>query len=67
MDTENAEETEGTEGTEGAEVDEQGFIRRWLLLEPIKQDIRSNTVFTDTWLRDVFTKTYFKNQMTMLH
>ena len=46
--------------------DANGFIRRWMLLEPIKQDIRSNTVFTDTWLRDVFSKTYFKNQMTML-
>jgi len=46
--------------------DANGFIRRWMLLEPIKQDIRSNTVFTDTWLRDVFSKTYFKNQMTMM-
>jgi hypothetical protein len=49
-----------------AKPDANGFIRRWMLLEPIKQDIRSNTVFTDTWLRDVFSKTYFKNQMTVL-
>ena len=49
-----------------ARPDDNGFIRRWMLLEPIKQDIRSNTVFTDTWLRDVFSKNYFKNQMTMM-
>ncbi len=52
--------------TASSQPDEQGFIRRWMLLEPIKQDIRSNTVFTDTWLREVFTKTYFKDQMTIM-
>ncbi len=46
--------------------DEQGFIRRWMLLEPIKQDIRSNIVFTNTYLREAFSKNYFKNQLTML-
>ena len=46
--------------------DEQGFIRRWMLLEPIKQDIRSNVIFTNTWLDDAFAKTYFKDQMTIL-
>lgn len=46
--------------------DDNGFIRRWMLLEPIKQDIRSNIVFTDTWLRDVFSKTYFKDQYTVV-
>ncbi len=46
--------------------DAQGFIRRWMLLEPIKQDIRSNVIFTDTWLRETFSKTYFKDQLTML-
>ena len=49
-----------------SQPDDQGFIRRWLLLEPIKQDIRSNVVFTNSWLRDVFSKTYFKDQMTAL-
>ena len=48
-----------------AKPDDSGFIRRWLLLEPIKQDIRSNTVFTNTWLREVFTKPYFKDQLTV--
>ena len=44
---------------------QDGFVFRWMLLEPIKQDIRSNTIFTDTWLREAFYKTYFKNQMTI--
>lgn len=46
--------------------DEQGYIRRWMLLEPIKQDIHSNVIFTNTWLREAFSKTYFKDQMTIL-
>ncbi len=53
-------------GAPESRPDEQGFIRRWMLLDPINQDIRSNTVFTDTWLREAFGKTYFKDQMTIL-
>ena len=34
--------------------DDQGFIRRWRLLEPIAVDVRSNVVFTDSWLRQKF-------------
>ena len=34
--------------------DENGFIRRWRLMEPIAVDVRSNVVFTNTWLRDKF-------------
>ncbi|MCF0193311.1 MAG: acetylxylan esterase [Prevotella sp.] len=34
--------------------DENGFIRRWALLEPIVWPNRSNTVFTDTYLRETF-------------
>ena len=37
-----------------AKPDERGFIRRWRLMEPQKQDIRSNTIFTDSWLRQAF-------------
>ena len=37
-----------------ARPDEQGFIRRWRLMEPIAKPIRSNTVFTNTWLRQCF-------------
>ena len=49
-----------------ARPDAQGFIRRWMLLEPIRQDIRSNVIFTDSWLREAFAKTYFKDQQTMV-
>ena len=34
--------------------DEQGFIRRWRLMEPIAVDVRSNVIFTDSWLRAKF-------------
>ncbi len=34
--------------------DANGFIRRWSLLEPIDWPNRSNTVFTDSYLRDTF-------------
>ena len=46
--------------------DDQGYLRRWLLLEPIRQDIRSNVVFTDSYLQKAFSKEYFKGQMTRL-
>ena len=51
---------------QNAQPDDEGFIRRWLLLEPIKQDIRSNIIFTNTWLRETFSKQYFDDQMTIL-
>lgn len=35
-----------------AQPDENGFIRRWLLLEPISKPNRTNTVFVDSYLRD---------------
>ncbi|WP_413668336.1 hypothetical protein ACEN9X_28345 [Mucilaginibacter sp. Mucisp86] len=44
--------------------DGEGFIRRWLLLEPINKPNRSNTVFTDSYLRSAFTTSYFQNQFT---
>lgn len=49
-----------------AQPDNDGFIRRWLLLEPINKPNRGNSGFTDTYLRDAFNKEYFHNQMTML-
>ena len=49
-----------------AQPDADGFIRRWMLLEPIRQDIRSNVVFTYSWLREAFSKTYFKDQTTIM-
>jgi len=46
--------------------DNEGFIRRWLLLEPISKPNRSNTVFTDSYLRKAFDTLYFSNQFTIL-
>jgi hypothetical protein len=46
--------------------DPDGFIQRWLLLEPIKKPNRSNTVFTDSYIRAAFTTEYFPNQFTVL-
>ena len=37
-----------------ASPDEQGFIRRWRMREPVRQEIGSNVVFTNTWLRKLF-------------
>ena len=51
---------------DAAKPDDQGFIRRWLLLDPISKPNRSNTVFTDSYLREVFAKQYFPNQLTVL-
>ena len=36
--------------------DERGFIRRWRLMEPIAVDVRSNVVFTNSWLREKFSE-----------
>ncbi len=46
--------------------DADGFIQRWLLLEPIHKPNRSNTVFTDSYLRKAFDTLYFQNQFTVL-
>ena len=46
--------------------DSEGFIQRWLLLEPINKPNRSNIVFTDTYLRTAFTTEYFPDQFTVL-
>ena len=49
-----------------AQPDENGFIRRWTLLEPIDKPNSGNTVFTDTYLREHFNREYFKGQQTIL-
>lgn len=46
--------------------DDEGFIRRWLLLEPIDKPNRSNAVFTDSYLHQAFNKEYFKDQQTII-
>ena len=49
-----------------AQPDENGFIRRWLLLEPIDKPNSGNTVFTDSYLREHFNTQYFKGQQTIV-
>ena len=46
--------------------DQDGFLQRWLLLEPITKPNRGNTVFTDTYVRDAFKTEYFPNQFTVV-
>ena len=46
--------------------DAEGFIQRWLLLEPISKPNRTNTVFTDSYLRKAFDTLYFPTQFTAL-
>lgn len=46
--------------------DENGFIRRWMVLEPINKPNHTNTVFTDSYLREEFGKEYFKGQFTII-
>jgi hypothetical protein len=47
-------------------VDRDGFIQRWLLLEPISKPNRTNTVFTGTYVRAAFNEEYFPNQFTVV-
>lgn len=50
--------------TKSATPDADGFIGRWLILEPIDKPNRSNTVFTDSYLREAFNKEWFPGQFT---
>lgn len=46
--------------------DEKGFIRRWLILEPVKKNISSNRVFTDNYVRTNFTTDNFNPDFTVV-
>ena len=53
--------------TQGATTpDSDGFLRRWLLLEPIDKSNRSNTGFTATYVRQALTTQYFPGQFTAI-
>ena len=52
--------------TPSAQPDDEGFIRRWFLLEPIDKPNSGNTVFTDSYLREHFAREYFKGQQTIV-
>lgn len=46
--------------------DADGFLQRWLLLEPIVKPNRSNTGFTGTYVRQALTTEYFKGQFKVV-
>ncbi|MES2419751.1 MAG: acetylxylan esterase [Pseudomonadota bacterium] len=53
--------------TQGATApDRDGFLRRWLLLEPIDKPNRSNAGFTGTYVRQALTTQYFPGQFTAI-
>src|SRR3569833_1869278 len=43
-----------------------GFIQRWVLLEPVNKAIRTNLVFTNNYLKAQFDTAYFPNQFTVI-
>jgi len=43
-----------------------GFIQRWLVLEPVKKDIARNNIFTDNYLRTTFSTNNFSNDYTTI-
>ena len=43
-----------------------GFLRRWLLLEPIRIQIRSNQQLVDSFVQANLKKEYFPNQFTVV-
>jgi hypothetical protein len=46
--------------------DADGFIQRWLVLEPIPISISSNGVLTDSWVQRTIKTEYFPNQLTVV-
>lgn len=46
--------------------DADGFLRRWMILEPIVKPNRTNTVFTGTYVRNALNSEYFPGQFTVL-
>jgi hypothetical protein len=46
--------------------DANGYIQRWLLLEPIVVQVRSNQQLTDSFVQETLKKEYFPDQFTGL-
>lgn len=46
--------------------DADGFLRRWWLLEPISKPNRTNTVFTDSYIRSAMHTEYFPDQLAVI-
>lgn len=46
--------------------DANGFIQRWLVLEPVKESISRNNIFTDKYLRTTFSTDNFSDNFTIV-
>lgn len=46
--------------------DANGFIQRWLVLEPVKKDIARNNIFIDNYLRTTFSADNFSSDYTVV-
>src|SRR5918993_3190825 len=46
--------------------DANGFIQRWLVLEPVKKDIARNNTLTENYLRTTFSSDNFSNDFTVV-
>jgi hypothetical protein len=46
--------------------DADGFLQRWLLLEPISKPNRSNNLFVGTYVRAAFNTEYFPDQFAVV-
>ena len=51
---------------DSARPDSEGFIRRWMLLDPISKINNTNRVFTDSYTRNAIMHEYFPGQFTAL-
>ncbi len=52
-----------TKAAGGAKTpDPNGFLQRWMLLEPISNGLRTNTGFTESYIRNTFKTEYFPKQ-----
>lgn len=45
---------------------ENGFVHRWMVLEPIKKDIARNNIFTDNYLRSEFKNNNFSEDYLVI-
>ena len=52
--------------TPSALPDAEGFIRRWMILEPISKPNPTNRVFTDSYTRENLSVEYFPGQLTVI-
>lgn len=48
------------------EPDANGFIQRWLVLEPVKKDIGRNNILTENYLRTTFSADNFSTDFTVV-